>query len=80
MYNLVYDRIKEAQILADLDEPIWMNREGGIVMSAEKALGMNVAYRVKHPDYMLFVDEVGNNTNMKDDGNVGGGLLLKEKH
>ena len=35
---------------------------------------------MKHPEYMLFVDEVGNNTNMKDDGNVGGELLLKDKH
>ena len=27
----------------------------------------------------MFVDEVGNNTNMKDDGNVGGEKLLKKK-
>ena len=60
MYNLVYDRIEEARILDTLDEPVWMNREGEIVMSAEEALGMKVTYRVKHPEYMLFVDEVGN--------------------
>ena len=35
---------------------------------------------MKHPDYMRFVEEVGNNTNMKYDGNVGGEKLLKEKH
>ena len=79
MYNLVYDRMKEARILEDLDEPVWINREGDIVMSAEEALGMKVIHRVKHPEYMLFVDEVGNNTNMKDDGKVGGERLLKEK-
>ena len=28
---------------------------------------------------MIFLDEVGNNTNMKDDGKVGGGRLLKDK-
>ena len=27
----------------------------------------------------MSVDEVGNNTNMKDDGNVGGEKLLKKK-
>ena len=48
-------------------------------MSAEEALGMKVMHRVKHPEYMLFVDEVGNNTNMKDDEKVGGKRLLKEK-
>ena len=71
MYNLVYDRMKEARIIEDLDEPVWMNREGDIVMSAEDDLGMKFTHLVKHPDYMLFVDEVGNKTNMKDDGNVG---------
>ena len=64
MYNLVYDRMKEARILEALDEPVWMNIEGEIVMSAEEALGMKVTHRVKHPEYMLFVDEVGNNTNL----------------
>ena len=48
-------------------------------MSAEEALGMKVMHRVNHPEYMLFVDEVGNNINMKDDGKVGGKRLLKEK-
>ena len=71
--------MKEARILEDLDEFVWMNREGEIVMSEEEALGMNVTHRVNHPEYMLFVDEVGNNTNMKDDGKVGGKRFLKEK-
>ena len=79
MYDLVYDRMEEARILEALDEPIWMNRKGEIVMSAEEALWMKVIHRVKHPEYMLFVGEVGNNTNMKDNGKVGGERLLKEK-
>ena len=28
-------------------------------MSEEEALGMNITHRVKHPEYMIFVDEVG---------------------
>ena len=79
MYHLVYDRMKEARILEALDEPVWMNREGEIFMSAIEALGMKVTHQVLHPEYMLFVDEVGNNTNMKEDGKFGGKLLLKEK-
>ena len=49
-------------------------------MLAEEVLGMKVTHQVKHPEYMLFLDEVENNTNMKDDGNVGGERLLKNKH
>ena len=79
MYTLVYDWMKEARILEALDEPVWMNCKGEIVMSAEEALGMKFTYRVKNPEYMIFVDKVVNNTNMKYDGNVGGERLLKEK-
>ena len=33
-------------------------------------------YIMKHPEYVLFVDEVGNNTCMKDDGHFGGTKYL----
>ena len=44
MYDLVYDRMEEARILEALDEPAWMNRKGGIVMSVEEALWMKVTH------------------------------------
>ena len=72
MYDLVYDRMEQARILEALDEPVWINHEGGIFMSAEESLGMKVTHRLNHPEYMLFVDEVGNNINIKDDGKVRG--------
>ena len=49
MYNLVYDQMKESRILEALDEPVWMNHEGGIVMSADEALGTKVTNQVNHP-------------------------------
>ena len=76
MYNLVHDRMEEAHILEALDEPVWMNRGGDIVMLEEEDIGMKATHRLKHPEYMLFVDEVGNNTNMKDDGKFGVEQLL----
>ena len=79
MYNFFNDRIKEARILEALDKPVWMNRDGDIVMSMEENLGMMVTHQVKQPEYMIFVDEVRNNTNIKYDGRVGGKRFLKEK-
>ena len=64
-------------MLEDLEEPVWMNLEGDIVNSEAEAFGEKVSQTVKHPDYVLFVDEVGNNMNMKDNGRVGGERLLK---
>ena len=79
MYNLVYDVMDEAGVLEKLEEPIWMNLNEEVVESKEEAHGDKVRYKVKYPEYCVFVDEVGNNTNMKDDGNVGGEKLLKKK-
>ena len=58
MYNLFYDWMKEVRILEALDEPVWMNHEGAIVMSAEEDLGMKVTHRLNHPENILFVNEV----------------------
>jgi hypothetical protein len=69
----------QAGVLEDLEEPVWMNLAGEIVDSEEEAFGEKVRQTVKHADYLLFVDEVGNNTNMKEDGRIGGERLLKAK-
>ena len=47
-----------------------------IVSLEAESFGEKVSKTVKHPEY---VDEVGNNTNMKDDGCVGGERLLKAR-
>ena len=36
-------------------------------------------YRVTHPEYILFADEVGNNTCQKDDGHMGGQKYLVKR-
>jgi hypothetical protein len=77
MYDLVYEQMGEAGVLEDLEQPVWMNLAGDIVSSEAESFGEKVSQVVKHPEYVLFVDEVGNNTNMKDDGRVGGERLLK---
>ena len=72
IYNIVYDVMDEAGVLEKLEEPVWMNPNEEVVESKEEAHGEKVRYKVNYPEYCVFVDEVGNNTNMKDNGNVGG--------
>ena len=69
----------KAGVLEKLQEPVWMNALGVIIESVDEAFGMKVTHNVKHPNYMLFVDEVGSNTNMKGNGNIGSKRLLKAK-
>ena len=77
MYTLVYAVMEEAQLLSKLDHPVWMNVANDQVEMEEEVVGQKVTHIVKHPQYMMFVDKVGNNKNMKDDGKVGGEKLLK---
>jgi hypothetical protein len=79
MYDLVYEQMGQAGVLEDLEEPVWMNLDGEIASSEAESFGEKVSKIVKHPNNVPFVDEVGNNTNMKDDGCVGGERLLKAR-
>ena len=60
MYDLVYDAMVKARVAVKLDE------------KKEVSEGLPLTHELIHPDYVLFVDEVGNNTNMRDDGQIGG--------
>ena len=79
IYTLVYTVMEEAQLLSKLDHRVWMNVAGDQVETEEEAVGQKLTHVVKYPQYMMFVDEVGNNTNKKDDGKIGGEKLLKVK-
>jgi hypothetical protein len=79
MYNLVYEQMNQAGVLEDLEVPVWMNLAGEIVSSEAEAFGEKVSQIFKHADYVMFVDEVGNNTNMKDNSCIGGERLLKAR-
>jgi hypothetical protein len=56
-----------------------MNLAGEIILPESEAFGEKVSKMVKHADYLLFVNEVGNNTNMKEDGHIGGERLLQAR-
>ena len=77
IYNLVYNVMDKAIMIKTLYSPQWMNMDGNVVETKEEAFGERVTHIMKHPKYQIFVDKVGNNTNMKDDDNVGGKKLLK---
>ena len=37
-----------------------------------------VTYVITYPEYFIFLDEVGGNTNQKGDGQLGGDLMIYE--
>jgi len=68
MYDNVYKRMVEAGIAKEVDEPI------------QHENGMSSKYVLTHPEYLIFVDETGCNTNQLNDGKVGGELYIMPKN
>jgi hypothetical protein len=71
MYDCVYETMVKAGVAEKLPEAVWFDREGNIVLNEEEAFGMKLQYALKHPDYCVYVDEMGSNTNQKADGHLG---------
>jgi len=76
MYDEIYKDFCCGGIAVEHPEPVWRNEKGEVVESEEQAFGLKSAYELIHPDWLLFVDEVGSNTSQAKDGNVGGQLYL----
>ena len=73
MYDLVYGSMVEAGVAVPLETPVWMDINGNEVESnSPRRMGMQVEHKIIYPNYMLHVDEVGSNTNMKKDKRQGG--------
>jgi hypothetical protein len=79
MYADVYSRMVECGAALKLPDAVWVNKEGAIVQTKDEAWGRLTNYLLTHPDYVIFVDEVGDNTSQKNDGNVGGTKYAVEK-
>ena len=54
------------------DEPVHMDREGNIVHNASEGFGRPVTIDITEPSNVLVMDETGDNTHGKDDGNNAG--------
>jgi hypothetical protein len=59
-------------IAVELEEETMFDREGNIVDNPSKMYGWPSKYRMIKPEWCLFVDETGCNTNQRTDGNIGG--------
>ena len=63
-----------------IDHKVWLDSKGEITENKDKAVGRKMKYLLTHPKLVFFVDEVGDNTLQKDDGNVGGQKILVENN
>jgi hypothetical protein len=72
----VYETMVEPGIAEKLDKEIMQNIGGKETTNKNKMYGRPTKYRLTHPKELLFVDETGCNTTMKQDEHVGGEMFL----
>ena len=75
MYNEVYSNLVASRLAVKHDDAVWRNAAGDVVPENE-SLGCQSAYELIHPEWLVFVDEVGSNTSQTKDGRVGGQTYL----
>jgi hypothetical protein len=67
MYENVYEEMVKAGIAEEKEEEI------------EYETGLSSKFQLTKPEFLLFVDETGCNTNQLNDGRVGGELFVVPK-
>jgi hypothetical protein len=76
MYNDVYEGLWEAGIAEKLDEALWRDKDNNIVVTQGEAYRRKTEYSLLHTEYIVMVDEVGENISQKGDGNIGGQTFM----
>jgi hypothetical protein len=76
MYNEVYSHLVEEGLAVKHPEPTWRDGNGDVVVEERLAFGLKSSFELIHPDWLIFVDEVGSNTSQTKDGQVGGQKFL----
>jgi hypothetical protein len=67
-----YEKMVESRIAIKMLEEIWLDKDGVVVEEEHLAFGRKKKYVMSRLNYLVFVDEVGDNTSQKDVGNIAG--------
>ena len=78
MYAKIYQNFVNAGVAVTLLSPKYFNM-GGNEVQKEKAYGEACTIDITHPEWVLFGDKIGCNTNMRGNGNIGGTKYIVAK-
>ena len=70
MYDCVYERMVECGVAIKTNDDTMYTRDGK--ETTKDVFGLPTRYKLTKPEFVLMVDEVGCNTNQKEDGAIGG--------
>jgi len=79
MYVSIYNEFVDDGVDVKIEgEGKWLDMNGNEV-EEKYAFGRKCTHQLTHPKYVVFMDEVGSNTNMTKDGNKGVEKLACER-
>jgi hypothetical protein len=77
LYDDIFTTMVRAGVTMELPKHVFQDKEGNTFLYDDpKRLGRKTKYKLTHPERVLFVDEVGENTSQKQDGHIGGRKLV----
>ena len=81
MYDRVYAAMVDAKVATPLNKSEYQlfNRAASQAKIEEEATGHHIKYRLSNPQYVLFGDKLGTDTNHMEDGNNGGQSYISIK-
>jgi hypothetical protein len=79
MYMLIYDELCQAGVAIRQPTLQYYNIKGDLLPSADGSFGLPTDVDLICPDYLLFVDECGSNTDMQKDKQQGKQRVIAEK-
>jgi hypothetical protein len=72
MYDAVYKAMVKAEVAIKHDKEVMFDSKRKVSEDINKMCGKKARYELTWPDRCVYVDETGCNTNMKEDGHIGG--------
>jgi hypothetical protein len=72
IYDVIYEKLAEKVLAEKWEEEKMLDKEDNIVTDEADMYGRPTKYRLNHPEKLIFVDEVGDNTSQANDGNKTG--------
>ena len=76
IYNHVYEQMVAAKVAAKLEDEAMHDDDSNLTKNRREMVGRKSKFKLKHHKNILFVDETGCNTNLKQDGRLGGALFF----
>jgi hypothetical protein len=77
MYDEKYKTMVWAGVAEEVPEAVFQDRKGNTVLEHNPTrYDRKTKFKLTHPERVIFVDEVGENTSQKQDGHIGGRKLI----